>query len=85
MLILHTFACETRSLNMIYRTECMDVFQCIMALAFALTSVKFIMYMWESDNTDLTANLVHGLSEVYVEPWVAYIYTAPLGYKPCRL
>ena len=53
-----------------------------MALAFALTSVKFIMYMWESDNTDLTANLVHGLSEVYVEPWVAYIYTAPLGYKP---
>ena len=53
-----------------------------MALAFALTSVKFIIYMWESDNKDLTANLpVHGLSEVYVEPWVA----APLGYKPCRL
>ena len=44
------------------------VFQCIMALAFALTSVKFIIYMWESDNKDLTANLVHGLSEVYVEP-----------------
>ena len=55
MLILHTFACEAGSLKVIYKTVCFSVYH---GPCFALTSVKFIIYMWESDDKDLTANLV---------------------------